>query len=1248
MKFILKISLIAFLLQVVPYYLQATGLSFIRNYPSHEYMASPQNWSVVQDQRGVMYFGNNDGVLTYDGVSWRLIKIPGVGPLAIDSTGTVYVGLDNDIGYLKPDVTGNLQFHSLLPEIPEEHREINICYRIFTLGGQVIYQTADRIYLYNGRIFQVIATKTRFHFSFLVNNRFYVAEAGTGLLVLQGNSLQNFMISEQFDGYDIIAVLPYKKDELLIVSDQQGILIYNREKAGLQKSPLFGKVNDFILQHQPYCAIQAGNGDYLIGTVSSGIVVADPKGNIRQVYNKKTGLLDNSVYQLYIDRNDQLWAALDNGISLVQYNLPFYQYDERSGINGSVMCIRNFNDRLYVGTSQQVFISGSDGTFQAVSGTTSQNFHLFESQGSLLLANIDGIHEIRGDKAFPLKGSQQVSALSFCVSAIDTDKLFVGAVNGIYQLQHNGLKWNLRNRIRGFSRPSYNIESDRNGNLWVSTFLEMFQLKLNANSDSVLSSVLQGTKQGLPSGYAIPFSLNSGEIVFGTEKGVYHYLENERVFVPHPDFTLLTGKVIQLYCDKDGSVWYEQLLRNGNYEKGVLVFNEGISHLEKRAFSKFMNLSSGDCSFNICRVADGPVYFGSGLGLLQYLPGKDPVYERPYNTLIRGVFLRDSLLYGGEHDDPFQNNHQIAALKFGKREIVFHYAAAFFEDAEKNLYSYRLKGLDEDWSEWTPDHKKEYTNLHEGYYTFEVRSKNIYNVTGSTASCSFRIMPPWYRTWWAFSLYPIMLIVCIWGVTKLNARRLDRRNRQLEALVTSRTEEVTEQKLKIQETNEELTQTNQKLFEANSELSQANQKLKSTLRTVSAQKAEIEHVHDQISIQNMELQQYRDHLEQLVEERTEELLKAKNRAEESDRLKTSFLQNMSHEIRTPMNGILGFLKLIEDPDIDIDIRSSYIDIIRESGQRLLKTINDIIEISRIESNQVTIKQTLVDVRAILDYQLKFYHHQAKEKGIQLSILSQLQDGQSVITTDSHLLNGIITNLIGNAFKFTKEGGIELGNYLEDGSLVFYVRDTGIGIPAEKLESIFGRFVQADGNNTREYEGSGLGLSIVKGYLEMLNGKVWVESELGKGSTFYFSIPYQPASEVKIKEKQKEAKAEIHKKGLKVLIAEDDMSSFLYLKNLLKGKVDCVHHANNGVDAVKLFQEMPDISLILLDIKMPEKDGYEVAREIRAFNKKVIIIAQTAFAMADDIKKAIRSGCNDYITKPVDSNALIALINKYCK
>ena len=408
---------------------------------------------------------------------------------------------------------------------------------------------------------------------------------------------------------------------------------------------------------------------------------------------------------------------------------------------------------------------------------------------------------------------------------------------------------------------------------------------------------------------------------------------------------------------------------------------------------------------------------------------------------------------------------------------------------------------------------------------------------------------------------------------------------------------------------------------------------------------------DIIEAQNEE---YRQINEELVHT-NEELIKAKEKAEESDRLKSSFLANMSHEIRTPLNGILGFAEQLNEPGLTGEEQLEYIRIIEKSGVRLLNTINNIVDISKIESGLIEVGIKESNINEQIEYIYTFFKPEVKGKGLQLTCKNSLPSNESVIKTDPEKVYAILTNLVKNAIKFTNKGSIEFGydtvpteNYL---SVRFFVKDTGIGIPKDKQEIIFERFMQADVFDKQAFQGAGLGLSISKAYVEMLGGRIWVESEVGKGSVFYFTIPCNNDTQGKnvianIASAPSGTMAMDQVKKLKILIAEDDEASEMYIHTIIRKFSYKILVVRTGIEAVEACRSNPDIDLILMDIRMPEMDGYKATRQIRLFNKKVIIIAQTAFALTGEQEKAIESGCNDYISKPILKNELLVLIHKH--
>jgi CheY-like chemotaxis protein len=362
---------------------------------------------------------------------------------------------------------------------------------------------------------------------------------------------------------------------------------------------------------------------------------------------------------------------------------------------------------------------------------------------------------------------------------------------------------------------------------------------------------------------------------------------------------------------------------------------------------------------------------------------------------------------------------------------------------------------------------------------------------------------------------------------------------------------------------------------------------------------------------------------------------------------------MSHEIRTPMNGILGFSELLKNPELTGEEQQEFISIIEKSGVRMLNIINDIIDISKIEAGLMKLYLGESDINDQIGYIYSFFKPEVEAKGIKFSLRNSLPEEVSTINTDKEKTYAILTNLVKNSIKFTEEGTIELGCSRKDGFLEFYVKDTGIGIPQNRQKAIFERFIQADIGDVQARQGAGLGLSISKAYAEMLGGEIWVESEEGIGSAFYFTIPYLARHEQEVIEKDpllskhgNDLDAEVS--GLKILIAEDDETSEKLLSIVANTIGKVVFKAKTGFEAVEIFRANSDIDLILMDIQMAGLNGYDATRQIRQFNKDVIIIAQTAYGLSGDREKALEAGCNDYISKPIMNDELRKLVHKYFK
>jgi len=400
---------------------------------------------------------------------------------------------------------------------------------------------------------------------------------------------------------------------------------------------------------------------------------------------------------------------------------------------------------------------------------------------------------------------------------------------------------------------------------------------------------------------------------------------------------------------------------------------------------------------------------------------------------------------------------------------------------------------------------------------------------------------------------------------------------------------------------------------------------------------------EKLSIENLN-----KNLEEIVALRTSELQEAKEKAEESDRLKTAFLANMSHEIRTPMNGILGFAELLKEPDLSGSDQREYIRIIKKSGMRMLGIINDIIDISKIESGTIETRLTTFSLMDLLNEQLNFFLPEVNDK--HLTIVNVSADSEDLnITTDKDKLEAILINLNKNAVKYTDKGEIRIGFKQTNKQLTIFVSDTGIGIPEDRQQAVFDRFVQADIADKMAKQGAGLGLSIAHAYAEMLGGKLYLKSKVGEGTVFYVELPLNENHEDMYIENLQETKPkqlDTESNTLNILVAEDEETSALVLSKTLKPLINKLYWAKTDDEAVEIFKANRSVNLILMDIKMPGMNGYEATAAIRKFDKDVVIIAQTAYALGGDKQKALDSGCTDYISKPIRRGELFYLIDKY--
>jgi signal transduction histidine kinase/ActR/RegA family two-component response regulator len=419
------------------------------------------------------------------------------------------------------------------------------------------------------------------------------------------------------------------------------------------------------------------------------------------------------------------------------------------------------------------------------------------------------------------------------------------------------------------------------------------------------------------------------------------------------------------------------------------------------------------------------------------------------------------------------------------------------------------------------------------------------------------------------------------------------------------------------------------------------------IKKVKVKNSEIERANNQLKHTNK-------HLSAIVDARTHEMKKALKKAEESDRLKTLFLTNMSHDVRTPLNGIIGFTRLLYDDSLTPKTRKYYLDIISKRGQNLLRLINDILNISQLEAGKIEIKRRSCNVNLLLNDLYTIFSSEefgVKKAEVQLRVITSLNDSRATTITDPLRLEQVLSNLIDNALKFTEKGVVEFGYKLDKDFLIFYVSDTGVGIDSKHFEKLFERFSKVfpeESEPNYPLEGSGLGLYIAKSIVELLDGKIWFESQPKQGSTFYFTIPYVPqkVSSVKHISKSMVATSTIDLTGKVILVVEDDYISYQLIENLLEKTGAKLIHVKNGEDAVEVVKLTSSIDLVLMDMQLPFLSGYEATVQIKQIKPQIPIVAQTAHAMDNDKERCLKAGCNNYLPKPIDPDEFILTIGEY--
>jgi ligand-binding sensor domain-containing protein/DNA-binding CsgD family transcriptional regulator len=799
-----------------------SGLPFIRNFTSQDFKGGIQSWAITQDKRDFIYVANNFGLLEYDGNEWSHYSVKNgtkIRSVYINEDNIIHVGAQGDFGFFSTDSRGNLNYVSLADSLPKAEKNFSEVWRIFKQGPDIYFLTFENIYRYDGHKVMTIVPDSPLEFSFLVNQKLYIQAWGKGICELKNDRLQTISGGDYFKYIRIASILPYHYAGLLIITNNQGI--YTLENGSVK--PFRVQPRNLFDNSLINTALLLKEGSIAIGTANNGLIILDEAGNLERHISKKDGLLDRSVLNIYQDTQDNVWLALNNGIALIELSSPFTVIDEKMGLPGAGYAAYKKDNEVLLGTNNGLFslntesrqitqIPNSTGQVYSI-GKIGEDYLIGHHNGPMLLKNgsLTTFYDEKGAwlfKAFPGKENYFLE----------------GTYNGINVFERNGENFRFIKKLEQLNESSRVIEFDNEGNIWMAHgYKGIFKLQATAESNQASKIRFYNSRNGFPADILINMERINNELIFPAQTGIYRYDKVRDIFVLDERFSKifnLQEHIIDMEQDIMGNIYFIS-----NQRIGLLQLKQfGQYTLKTDIFYRILDLINDDLT-SIHVLNPKNILFGAKEGFVHY-NAQSLKSTIPFKVHIRRARVSttsDSTIFGGNM------NQAIAEpiIPYTENSLRFNYSATFFENPEKTVFQYYLKGFDQNWSDWTVKAEKEYTNLPEGTYVFQVKARNIYGTESEATSYSFKISPPWYRSSWAYFVYVISLC-SIMGFVFYKLDKRYKKERQL--ILLKKQQEITQKETEMKKLSDKSEQEivrlkNEKLV---SEIDHMNKELTSS------------------------------------------------------------------------------------------------------------------------------------------------------------------------------------------------------------------------------------------------------------------------------------------------------------------------------------------------------------------------------------------------------------------------------------
>jgi ligand-binding sensor domain-containing protein/DNA-binding CsgD family transcriptional regulator len=776
------------LLLFVSFFAQAQntiGLPEILNYPKKVYGAGTQNWDIKQDAAGVMYFANNEGLLSFDGTYWSLYPLPNrtvVRSLLISSDNKIYVGGQDEIGYFAPDKDFNLVYTSLRNLVPEKDRAFADIWDIVASGNDIFFRSTSKIFqLSAGQI--AVYRNDNWRFLGLNQNRLFAQSASNGLLVFQNGIWKPFANSAELRGdFVITSILPISQDSSLIATLKDGLYLLSHDVISKFTSPDIEK----IAPSRFYNAVAVDSTTIALATSLDGCFIVDTRGNLIQSFTRKEGLQNNNILSIYLDEDKNLWLGLDNGIDFIAFNdaVKHIYTDNLNPGSGYASII--YHKQLFIGTSNGLYstplaniqdLSYLKGSFQAVSNTKGQVWNLSVVNDQLLLGHHDGAFLVNNNNATLLDKSAGFWSFRPLYSVLPSSVMVAGTYNGLSFYNYVQGKFENTGKRVDFQSSRYVAIDD--STIWVGhPYMGVYKVQLN--HDHTTSVRLYTNKNGLPSEINNCLYKIRNRIAVTTEKGIYEFDEAHDRFEPSKYFNHLFGdrKVRYMKEDGSGNIWFIEDKKMGvvdisNSRNTIIYFPE----LTNKMVSGFEYIDPVD-NYNIFLGGENGFYH---LNYEKYK--KKSVKLEVRIRTVKTIGPKNRLLFGGYNDisrNTGSSQGRTPEIDFNQNSFHFDFASTQFSQHENIEFSTYLQGFDRDWSEWTKKTEKEYTNLSPGTYVFQVKTRNNIGNESDVCTYTFIVLPPWYRTYWAYAFYALILFALAYLFYKRQQMKFARQQGQHE------------------------------------------------------------------------------------------------------------------------------------------------------------------------------------------------------------------------------------------------------------------------------------------------------------------------------------------------------------------------------------------------------------------------------------------------------------------------------------